>query len=189
MREVSASAASVLNNCAARARNRPKSRRTGVATPLSTRRRRRTWKVETRPQSTCIDDPPPARSREDAADARLNRRDESLRHPGRRLSQVIVGGLGVFQQRLRMKPTGGHQQLPARAESTSRRTRCMASSPETTDTSPDATSATRRRTSVRCARWISGGMSGTRLSTSRSANSSRSGTESCSASFRIRATF
>src|SRR5438093_9981937 len=75
-----------------------------------------------------FDHAPPSGSRKNASNRRLNRAYERLRHLGGRLPQIVFGRLSILQERLRVEAAGGHP-LAARAESTSRRTRSMASSP------------------------------------------------------------
>ena len=93
--------------------------------------------------------------------------------------QAALRGGGILCKGLGVETIRDHQ-LSERAELTRRRTCARASSPGTSETSPDSSWATRRRTSTIWARWTSGGMSRTNRSTSRSANSSRSATVSFS---------
>jgi hypothetical protein len=122
-----------------------------------------------------------------ARDSRLDIRNKPLCHSGRSRTQVIIRSVGVFEQRIWMKRVGSHQ-LAMRADATRRRTSSNACSPGMSLTSPDSTSAMRRRTSSICARSISGGMLSISLSTMQSARSARSGGESRSISARIWAT-
>ena len=121
---------------------------------------------------------------QNACDRRFNCGDETPGCVGRGFLKIIISGFSVFQERVRMEAIGHRPR--ARAASTNPRTRRMASSPGTGDTSSFSICKIRRRTSASWLAWKAGGTR-KRSSANRSANSSRSGAESCSTSSRMRA--
>src|SRR6478735_1178250 len=104
-------------------------------------------------------DAPARRSGDQISDCGLHCRDEGVRNSGRSLPEVEIGGLRILEESFRMKTVNDGHQLAARADSTIRRTWARASSPGISATSPDSTSAIRRRTSAIWASAISDGTS------------------------------